>query len=231
VTSLVGNDLIWNINYLAPGASGTLTFAVLPTNCSETITNVAHESDLDTGNIISNSVVNAVATCTPSPTVTDTPTITNTPTITDTPTITYTPTVTDTPTITNTPTLTPTMTNTFTRTSTFTATPSPTPTCVTYVWPDPYNPKTAVGGSLRFSCMNGATLEIFTITGELVQTITDTSPGQPCGGNELPAWGNYYCWNGRNKMGFPVATGIYFYVVQQGTQVMQRGKFLIVNGS
>jgi len=231
ITSLVGNDLIWTINSLAAGATGTLTFAVIPTNCSETITNTAHESDLDAGNITSNSVVNAVATCTPTPTSTGTPTNTSTNTITDTPTITYTPTNTDTPTITNTPTLTPTVTNTFTPTSTFTATPSPTPTCVTYVWPDPYNPNTAVGGTLRFSCMNGATLEIFTISGELVQTITDSSPGQPCGANELPAWGTYYCWNGRNKMGFPVATGIYFYVVQNGNQTMQRGKFLIVSGS
>jgi hypothetical protein len=32
-------------------------------------------------------------------------------------------------------------------------------------------------------------------------------------------------------VGFPVATGIYLYVVQQGNQVAQRGKFLLVNGS
>jgi len=32
-------------------------------------------------------------------------------------------------------------------------------------------------------------------------------------------------------MGFPVATGIYLYVVEQGTQIMQRSKFLLMNSS
>ena len=208
VTSQVGNDLIWNINYLAGGASGTLTFEVMPSNCATAaVTNIAHESDLDTGNVTSNSVINNIATCSPTPTQTNT----------------YTPTLT--PTITNTPTITP----TFTPTNSPTATPTYTPTCVTYVWPDPYNPKTAVGGTLRFSCMNDQTnVFIYTVSGELVQTLNLGTTTTPCTNGDV--WGTTYCWNGRNKMGFPVATGIYLYVVQQGTQIMQRGKFLMVSG-
>jgi hypothetical protein len=165
-------------------------------------------------------------------TPTNTPAITNTPTVTDTPTITNTPTITDTPTITSTPTNTDTITPTYTPSNTCTPTCSNTPTCVSYVWPNPYNPRTAVGGTLRFSCMNNMTLQIFTVSGELVQTVTDGNSIQPCGGNQTNAWGTYYCWDGRNKMGMPVATGIYFFVVakKDGT-VAQRGKFLMVNGS
>lgn len=200
VTSLVGNDLIWSINSLAAGASGTLSFSVMPSNCPAAVTNTAHESDLDAGNITSNSVINTIATCTFTPTQTITPTPTNTATV----------------------------TATFTPTNSPTPTPTYTPTCVTYVWPDPYNPIKAVGGTLRFSCMNDQTsVLIYTISGELVQTLNMNNTVSPCtNGN---AWGTTYCWNGRNKMGFPVATGVYLYAVQQGNQVTQSGKFLLLN--
>ncbi len=152
--------------------------------------------------------------------------------------ISYTPLSTDTPvptnTFTNTPTITPTPTNTATVTATFTPTNSPTPTptytptCVAHVWPDPYNPIKAVGGTLRFSCMNDQTsVFIYTVSGELVQTLNMNNTISPCDNGDV--WGTNYCWNGRNKMGFPVASGIYLYVVQQGTQVVMRGKFLLMN--
>lgn len=194
ITSLVGNDLIWSINSLAAGASGTLSFAVMPSNCPAAVTNMAHESDLDTGNIMSNSVINTIATCTATPTATNTATVTAT----------------------------------FTPTNSPTPTPTYTPTCVTYVWPNPYNPVKAVGGTLRFSCMNDQTnVMIYTVSGELVQTLNAGTSTSPCTNGD--AWGTPYCWNGRNKMGFPVATGIYLYAVQQGNQVTQRGKFLLLN--
>jgi hypothetical protein len=159
-----------------------------------------------------------VAVPTPQPTATFTPT--NTVTLTST----FTPTLTPTSTKTFTPTSSP--TQTFTPTYTPTDTPSPTPTCVTYVWPDPYNPKTAVGNTLRISCMNAqTTVTIYTISGEKVQTL---DPSTAC---QVPdMWGMVYCWNGRNKQGAPVATGIYLYVVEQDNQVTQRGKFLMING-
>jgi hypothetical protein len=70
---------------------------------------------------------------------------------------------------------------------------------------------------------------IYTVSGELVQTLNLGTTTTPCTNGDV--WGNNYCWNGRNKMGFPVATGIYLYVVEQGTQIMQRGKFLLMNSS
>jgi hypothetical protein len=156
-----------------------------------------------------------------------TPTPTNTPTNSPTPTLT--PTITPTATITSTFTITNTFTpaDTSTPTNTPTNTPSPTPTCVTYVWPDPYNPKTAVNGTLRISCMNAnTTVNIYTVSGELVKIL---DPSTACQVPDMS--GMVYCWNGRNKQEAPVATGIYFYVVEDEGKVTQRGKFLMINGT
>jgi hypothetical protein len=68
---------------------------------------------------------------------------------------------------------------------------------------------------------------IYTVSGELVQTINLGTTASPCTNGD--AWGTSYCWNGRNSFGYPVATGIYLYVVKQGTQVVMRGKFLLMN--
>jgi hypothetical protein len=96
-----------------------------------------------------------------------------------------------------------------------------------HVWPDPYNPALAVGNTLRINCMYANTkVDIFTISGELVQTL-DTSNACVV----ASTWGMVYCWNGRNKANYPVATGLYFYVVREGNKVIQRGKFLVVNTS
>lgn len=140
-TNQVGNDIIWDVGYLAPGASGSVSFEVVaPVACSDAVTNVARETDLDAGDLLSNQVVNQVFTCTPTPTNTDTvthtPTQTPTNTFTSTPTNTVTDTVThtatytstDTPTVENTNTNTPTDTGTHTNTATPTATTTPTVT-------------------------------------------------------------------------------------------------------
>ena len=132
VTALVGQDLLWDINYLAPGASGTLSFGVTvgpPPNgaCAWAVTNIAEEQNFETqpATLLSNAVTNTSGfTCTPTPSPTSS--------ITPTSTVTPTPTRSGTPTPTNTSTTTPTSTpsNTATRTPTRTPTPtfSPTPT-------------------------------------------------------------------------------------------------------
>jgi hypothetical protein len=174
---------------------------------------------------------------TPTATVTNTPivtfTSTNTPTTTPTYTATSTPTLTNTPTVSNTPLFTLTPTNTSTTTLGLTSTPTPvltstpTPTPAIYIWPNPFNPKTAVGGTLRISGMNSETrVMIFTLTGELVQTL-DQSSSCP-----VPDMGGMvYCWDGKNKQGYLVSMGIYLYVVEQNNQAIQRGKFLMLNGT
>jgi hypothetical protein len=146
------------------------------------------------------------------PTDTPTPTPTNTSTPTPTPTITLTFTPTPTPTITLTPTATLTPTVTLTPTITLT----PTPTCVTHVWPDPYNPQTAFDGNLNWDCLPaGASVYIYTVAGERV--------------NKLPVNGGIVQWGGRNESNVPVSPGIYFYAVQPpGGGGYQTGKFIVV---
>jgi hypothetical protein len=244
--------VIWNVGTLAPGASFSVTYYANITTCSTNAFQDTAAVYVDSPPVLlGTNVVDFTVACftntptmtatstisdTPSftPTNTNTPPPTNTPTITSTPTLTptytntFTPTVTSTNTNTFTPTATPTITNTSPPTSTFTATPTYTPTCVTYVWPDPYNPQKAVGGTLRISCMNPqSVVTIYTISGELVQTLNYQT--SPCTVPNM--WGTAYCWNGTNTKGRSVATGVYLYVVQQGTTVVQRGKFLVVNGS
>jgi hypothetical protein len=110
---------------------------------------------------------------------------------------------------------------------TYTPTFTPTPTCVINVWPDPFNSKYAVNSALKISCMNPRTkVSIYTISGELVQTLDQTTACQV-----VNTWGTVYCWNGRNRSNWPVSTGVYFYVVFEDDKVVQRGKFLVVNTS
>ena len=168
-------------------------------------------------------VTNGTLTPTATPTTTSTATPTQTATATATNSATNTVTATATVKTTLTPTLTP------TQTVTSSPTPSPTPTCVTSVWPDPYDPHTAVGGTLRVSCMDAqSTVTIFTVSGEKVRTLNYQT--STCLVPNMQGM-VYYCWDGLNSRMMPVATGIYFYAIQQGTQVTQRGKFLVVRGT
>lgn len=92
---------------------------------------------------------------------------------------------------------------------------TPTPSCVTRVWPDPFNPQYAVNGLMKFDCVpTGATVSIYTVAGEEVWQ----------GGS----FGWMAVWNGWNENGYPVAPGIYYYAVQLGGKTLQTGKFLVV---
>ena len=154
---------------------------------------------------------------TPTNTATNTPGG-NTPTFTNTPvnTATNTPTVTPT----NTPSgPTPTFTNTPTVTSTFTITLTPTPgPCQPEVYPNPMD-FTASGSILNcpngncivFSCLPlNATMKIYTVSLSLVRVFPQGSV--MTGSNLLPGVG-YIPWDGTNGNNSPVASGLYFYVV------------------
>lgn len=162
-------------------------------------------------------LLQAVVTGTP----TNTPTITPTFTITPTPTVTatFTPTFTTTSSPTRTPTLTPSFTPTPTTsqtpTVTVTWTPTNTPTCEMHIWPNPYNPKYAVNQSVKFDCFPAnATLQIYTLSGELVNQITPEGP--------------LVQWFGVNQQGAPVSPGVYYYVIESGGQALRRGKLLVM---
>ena len=146
-----------------------------------------------------------------------TSTFTGTPTLTPTVTPTFTPTLS--------PTLTPTATITQTPTPTATSTPTstPTPSCELEVWPDPFNPKYAVDACLKIGCLTpGSTATIYTVSGEKVWSTQDSAF----------RYGVPYTavWDGQNQNGVPVSPGIYYYVIQNGSQVVKDGKFLLLRG-
>ncbi len=151
-----------------------------------------------------------------SPTATFTPRPTSTFTITPTKTPTYSPTITNTPTIT----LTPTITNT--------PLPTATPTPGLQVWPNPFNPASAVGGVLKaYYLPDNATMTIYTLVGELVVKL----PAGNCPPNVPAVAGlNSICWDGKNKNLVRVSSGIYFYVIQSGGKTLLTGKVLAVTG-
>jgi hypothetical protein len=157
-------------------------------------------------------------TSTPTPTAsrTNTPTSTNTPTPTATPTKTSTPTSSPTPSVTDTPTWTSTASVTPTPTITLTPTVTPTPTCEVRVWPDPYDPAGAVGGTFKVGCLPfGAKVGIYTLTGEHVNDAGEMDF-------------DVAFWDGRNKNGAYASSGIYYYVAEKDGQVIKKGKFLVV---
>jgi hypothetical protein len=131
-------------------------------------------------------------------------------------TVTWTPTFTPTPSWTPTPcgypgnTCTPTFTLTPTPTATF------TPVCAPHVWPNPFIPRYAVNQVLKIDCLQqGCTVSFYTLAAELVATVPESD--------------GIAQWNGKNSYGVPVSTGAYFYVIQQGKQVLQTGKLLVIN--
>ena len=162
------------------------------------------------------------STLTPTPTLTttNTPTPTDTPseTPTSTPTVTWTPSLTFTPTETFSPTQSFTVTETPTITETFTVTQTFTPTCALHVWPDPFNPRQALIGLLKISCVpSGAKVSFFTVSGERVNSVQEN--------------GGMAFWDGRNQYGLWAASGVYFYVIEIGGEEKARGKLLLKQGS
>jgi hypothetical protein len=159
------------------------------------------------------SICGVVSTPTPTPAFSTTPTYTPTKS----PTPTHSPMLTETPTRTPThsPTLSPTGTPTGTPTVTMTPTATFTATCEIHVWPNPYDRKNAMGGQLKVGCLPlNATVSFFTVSGEYVQ--------------KLQASEGMARWDGVNRYNVPASSGIYYYVIQDGEKVLQKGKFLVI---
>jgi len=153
---------------------------------------------------------------TPTPSPTNTPSLTATITPTASPT--NSPTLSPTPSITNTLTLTPTPTITLTPTNTYTPTISPTPTATPpglHVWPNPFDPKYAVGGVLKaYMVPTGSTMSFYSVSGELVRSVGES--------------GGWIKWDGRNNNGAMVSTGTYYYVIQSNSTTLLKGKVLVL---
>jgi hypothetical protein len=95
-------------------------------------------------------------------------------------------------------------------------TPTPTPSCISHIWPNPFNANYAVNGTLKIDCLpSGSVVSFYTVSGELVQ--------------EIPEFGGWAQWNGRNKNGIPVSTGIYYFAVLKDGNSSGQGKFLVTH--
>jgi hypothetical protein len=75
------------------------------------------------------------------------------------------------------------------------------------VYPNPFNPATASRGMVFESLMAGSTIDIYTITGEKVIGLVDST--------EVGS----IVWNGNNEAGSKTASGIYVAVIKKGTEV------------
>jgi hypothetical protein len=75
-------------------------------------------------------------------------------------------------------------------------------------YPNPFNPETFI----RFKVKENSPvkLQIFNLTGQLVRTLAD---------GDFEAGVHQRRWNGRDHVGRPVSSGIYFYRLQIGAQV------------
>lgn len=166
--------------------------------------------------------LNVTGSCGPTPTPTETGTPTASPTSTSTLTATMTPTNTTTLTATMTSTDTPTLTATLTLTVTATPTPrpptsTPTPEHTFHLWPNPFNPAEAVGGTLKaFYVPTGATLRLLTVSGEKVVELTPIN--------------NRVEWDAKTEKGRTASPGIYYYIVTQGTAALEKGVLVLTNG-
>jgi len=101
-----------------------------------------------------------------------------------------------------------------TTTTTITPTPVPTPSVI-WVYPNPFNPKTAAGRALKFDNLPPVSdIRIYTVTGELVRTFTAVS------GRIL--------WDGKNTTGADVVSGIYLYMVTLPNGEKITGKIYLI---
>jgi hypothetical protein len=82
------------------------------------------------------------------------------------------------------------------------------------VYPNPFNPVTAVRGTVKVLGMPvGSTFIVYTVSGELVHR-------QTAGGGPVE-------WDGRTTGGTHAATGTYYYVIREGQANLATGPLVI----
>jgi len=94
--------------------------------------------------------------------------------------------------------------------------PVPVPVTLlnTRVFPNPFNPATAVGGTLKFAPLpSSTTVRIYTVRGYLVREICER--------------GNEATWDGTNGRGDRAGSGVYVYVVSAPGLPAIRGRFML----
>jgi hypothetical protein len=83
-------------------------------------------------------------------------------------------------------------------------------------YPNPFNPSTKI--EYQIASAGNVEVKVFSINGELVKTLVNTSQST----------GKYTVeWNGRDNNSIPVASGIYIYRVMHGNSVLSRKMILL----
>ena len=89
-------------------------------------------------------------------------------------------------------------------------------------YPNPFNPSITIAFTLpvvdSYGEASPVTLSIYDINGRKVQTLVD---------NTVPAGNHEVVWDGRDKSGAEVSSGIYFYRLQAGKFVQERKMVLM----
>ena len=86
---------------------------------------------------------------------------------------------------------------------------------VPVIYPNPYNPDTAVNGTLKFLNLKPGTLiQLFTVSGETVCNITTKTVLTQ--------------WKGINMFGNKISPGIYFYMIKTSDDKRYTGKIYVI---
>lgn len=93
---------------------------------------------------------------------------------------------------------------------------TPTPIPPIHIWPNPFNPDFGSGYLHVSNVPTGTSLDLYTVSGEKVISV--------------PEIGGNIQWDGRNKGHWMTATGLYYYVIKNGSQVLLTGKLLVITG-
>jgi flagellar hook assembly protein FlgD len=83
-------------------------------------------------------------------------------------------------------------------------------------YPNPFNPTTTISFNLPKNAP--VNLEIFNLKGQKVRTLINS---------ELKAGKHNIVWNGLDNNGKPVASGVYFYRLSNGEQILSRKMMLM----
>lgn len=90
------------------------------------------------------------------------------------------------------------------------------PSDLPVIYPNPFNPDKAISGVLKIdNLVPGSTVQIYTISGEIVMVINANSVKE--------------IWDGKNRYGYKVSPGIYYYIIKGSGNKTYMGKIFIIN--
>jgi len=90
------------------------------------------------------------------------------------------------------------------------------PSDLPVIYPNPFSSAKAIGGVLKIdNLVPGSTIQIYTLSGEIVMSLT--------------AKNIKITWDGKNRYGHKVSPGIYYYIIKSSGNRSYMGKIFIIN--